>query len=157
MTAQSTVYRLAQREIAVGERIQFGEGNLAQGIRKGDFGTVMGVSTSNGLEVRLDRGSTIRVNEEQTQHIEHGYAVQNLKAGAPERILVSQEAVTIHLDLFLHSRNAREVNIYTSDGSGVSQAPIASREILEHQQIESPANLVTPEPMHVEHRRSIGR
>jgi hypothetical protein len=76
MTAQSTVYRLEQREIAVGERIQFGEGNLAQGIRKGDFGTVTAMSTSNDLEVRLDRGSTIRVNEEQAQHIEHGYAVQ---------------------------------------------------------------------------------
>ena len=157
MTAQSSVYRLEQREIAVGERIQFGEGNLAQGIRKGDLGTVTALSTSNGLEVRLDRGSTVGVNEEQTQHIEHGYVVQNLKAGAPERILVSQEAVTIHLDLFLHTRNAREVSVYTSDGSGMSQAPIASREILEHQQMESPANVVTPEPMHVEHRRSIGR
>jgi hypothetical protein len=115
------------------------------------------MSTSNDLEVRLDRGSTIRVNEEQAQHIEHGYAVPNLKAGAPERILVSQGAVTIHLDLFLHSRNAREVNIYTSDGSSLSQAPIASRESLEYQQIEAPANVVTPEPMHVEHRRSIGR
>jgi hypothetical protein len=157
MTAHSTVYRIEQREIAVGERIQLREGNSAQGIRKGDLGTVTALSTSNGLEFRLDRGSTVRVNEEQTQHIEHGYAVQNLKAGAPERILVSQEVVTIHLDLFLHSRNAREVSVYTSDGSGLGQAPIASRETLQHQQMESASNVVAPDPMHVEHRRSIGR
>ena len=107
--------------------------------------------------MRLDRGSTVRLSGAETEHIEHAYAVQSLKAGAPERILVSQEAVTIHLDLFLHSRNAREVNIYTSDGSGLGQTRAVSSEIHLPPQLQTPTNVLTAESTHVEHRRSIGR
>jgi ATP-dependent exoDNAse (exonuclease V) alpha subunit len=41
MTAESTVYRQEQREIAPGDRIQFTEADSTRGIRKGELGTVM--------------------------------------------------------------------------------------------------------------------
>jgi len=157
MTTQSTVYRPEQRELAVGERIQLREGNQAHGLRKGEFGTVSAINEANELEVRLDKGATIRLNEDQTRRIDYGYAVQYLKAGAPERILISQEAGADQREFSSLSRNAREVNIYTSDNSSPSQLPTVSHETPQHQQIDSPANIAAPEPVHVEHRRSIGR
>jgi len=157
MTAQSTVYREEQREIAPGDRIQINEPYPKQGIRKGDLGTVTGISDTNDLDIRLDKGKSVQLNKEQAHHIEHGYAIQNLKAGAPERVLITQETLEGQGDPASLSRNAREVSLYTSDGSGSSQALKAPIALPEQQQIESPANVVAPEPMHVEHRRSIGR
>ena len=157
MTAQSTVYREEQREIAPGDRIQINEPYPKQGIRKGDLGTVTGISDTNDLDIRLDKGKSVQLNKEQAHHIEHGYAVQNLKAGVPERVLITQETLEGQGDPASLSRNAREVSLYTSDGSGSTQALKAPIALPEQQQIEAPANVVAPEPMHVEHRRSIGR
>ncbi|XWK57080.1 hypothetical protein RBB73_00225, partial (plasmid) [Tunturiibacter empetritectus] len=157
MTAQSTVYREEQREIASGDRIQINESYPKQGIRKGDLGTVTAISDTNDLDIRLDKGKSVQLNKEQAHHIEHGYAVQNLKAGTPERVLITQETLEGQGDPASLSRNAREVSLYTSDGSGSNQALKAPIALPEQQQSEAPANVVAPEPMHVEHRRSIGR
>jgi hypothetical protein len=157
MTAQSTVYREEQREIAPGDRIQINESYPKQGIRKGDLGTVNAISDTNDLDIRLDKGKSVQLNQEQAQHIEHGYAVQHLKANAPERVLITQETLEGQVDPASLSRNAREVHLYTSDGSGSSLALRAPISLSEPQQIEAPAHVVTPESMRVEHRRSIGR
>jgi hypothetical protein len=157
LTAQSTVYRVEQREIAPGDRVQINESYPKQGIRKGDLGTVTAISDTNDLDIRLDKGKSIQLNQEQAQHIEHGYAVQSLKAGAPERILITEESFEGQVNPAALSRNAREVNFYTSDGSGSNQALKASIGLSEQGQTETPTNVVAPEPMGVEHRRSIGR
>ena len=157
MTAQSTVYREEQREIAPGDRVQINESYPKQGIRKGDLGTVNAISDTNDLDIRLDKGRSVQLNQKQAQHIEHGYAVQNLKAGAPERILITQETFEGQVDPASLSRNAREVSLYTSDGSGSNQVLKTPIGLSEQQQMEAPANIVAPEPMRVEHRRSIGR
>jgi hypothetical protein len=93
MTAQSTVYREEQREIASGDRIQINESYPRQCIRKGDLGTVIAISETNDFDIRLDKGKNVQLNQEQAQHIEHGYAVENLKAGVPERVLITQETL----------------------------------------------------------------
>jgi conjugative relaxase-like TrwC/TraI family protein len=157
MTAQSTVYREEQRKIASGDRVQINESYPKQGIRKGDLGTVTAISDKNDLDIRLDKGKSVLLNQEQAQHIEHGYAVQNLKAGAPERILITQETFESQFDPASLSRNAREVNLYTSDGWGSNQALTPPIGVSEQAHIEAPANVVAPEPIRVEHRRSIGR
>jgi ATP-dependent exoDNAse (exonuclease V) alpha subunit len=157
MTAQSTVYREEQREIAPGDRVQINESYPKQGIRKGDLGTVTAISDKKDLDIRLDKGKSAQLNQEQAQHIEHGYAVQNLKAGAPERILITQETFESQIDPASLSRNAREVNLYTSHGWGSNQALTPPIGVPEQAHIEAPANVVAPEPIRVEHRRSIGR
>jgi conjugative relaxase-like TrwC/TraI family protein len=156
MTSQSTIYREEQREIAIGERIQLNETISTKGIRKGDFATVTAISESNGLEVRTDKGSNNRLDPQEALHIEHGYAVEALRTGAPERVLISQESIAGQ-EVSTLARNAREVNIYTSDGLDRSQTQMAPSERSQQPQIDSQANVLTPEPMHVEHRRSIGR
>ena len=156
MTSQSTIYREEQREIAIGERIQLNETISTKGIRKGDFATVTAISESNDLEVRTDKGSNIRLDPQEALHIDHGYAVEALRTGAPERVLISQENIAGQ-EVSTLARNAREVNIYTSDGLGLGRTQTVSSELSQQPQIETPANILTPEPMHVEHRRSIGR
>ena len=77
MTARSSVYRVEQREIAIGDRIQINESYPKQCIRKGDLGTVTAIGDTNDLDIRLDKGKSVQLNQEQAQHVEHGYAVQN--------------------------------------------------------------------------------
>ena len=92
MTAQSKVYREEQQEYAPGDRIRMTEPGPPQGFRKGDFATIAAIGEAGGLEVRLDKGPTLQLTKEQARHIEYGYAVDSLKTGAPERVLISQES-----------------------------------------------------------------
>jgi conjugative relaxase-like TrwC/TraI family protein len=157
MTKESTVYRAEQREIAPGERILFTDANPEQGIRKGDFGTVTTISAENGLQIRLDKGVSVQLNAEDSRHIEHGYAVDSLKTGASKRVLISQEATANEGEIASLSRNAREVSLYTSDGSASTQTIKPSIALPEQQHIETVANVATPEPTRIEHRRTISR
>ena len=158
MTAESTVYRQEQREIAPGDRIQFSEADLTRGIRKGDLGTVMAISDANGLDVKLDKGTMVQLNAEQARHIEYGYAVESIKPGAPERVLFTQETTVNEREAALLSRQGRELNLYTSDGS-VSNHQGRQNQVAppQQQQIEAPANVIAPEPVQNEIRRSLGR
>ena len=167
MTTQSKVYREEHQEFAPGDRVRMTQPNALQGIRKGDFGTIAAIG--DNLEVRLDKGESVRLTKEQAKHIEHGYAVDSLKAGAPGRVLISQggsfqatsEAVSL-------SRTGREVSVYTSDGSTQANAvapTIALPEQLKpamalpvQQQSEAPSSAIAPEQAPVvQHRHSRGR
>ena len=167
MTAQSRVYREEHQEFAQGDRIRMTQASAAQGIRKGDFGTI--TSIGDTLEVRLDKGENVQLTKEQARHIEHGYAVESLKTGAPDKVLFSQdgssratsEAVSL-------SRTGREVSIYTSDGTAQANAvapAIALPDQLKpaitlpvQQQSEAPSNAIAPEQAPViQHRHSRGR
>ena len=156
MTAQSTVYRQEQKEIARGDRIQISAANFEQGIRKGDLGTVVGITERNGLDVRLDRGKSVQLSEEQTRHIDHAYAVQSLKAGAPERVLITQAGVDITGNAISIPRNVREVSVYTSGGSGPSQALKNPIGLPQQQDLETFKNTATPDPVAVQQRRGFG-
>ena len=157
MTANSKVYREEEREIATGDRIQINEADPKQGIRKGDLGTVTAMNDRNELDVRLDKGREVRLNEEQARHIDYGYAVEGIKAGAPERVLVTQESLDGIREIAMLSRNAREIHLYTSDGSSADQAHKVSVGSREQQQTEVQTNELAPEPAaRVEHRRSMG-
>jgi ATP-dependent exoDNAse (exonuclease V) alpha subunit len=158
LTAESTVYRQELREIAPGDRLRFTEADSARGIRNGELGTVMAIGDANGLEVKLDRGKVVQLNAEQARHIEHGYAVESIKPGAPERVLFTQEAAVNEREAVSLSRQGRELNLYTSDGSvSNSQGRQSQVALPQQQQIEAPANVIAPEPVQNEIRRSLGR
>jgi hypothetical protein len=158
MTAESTVYRQEQREIAPGDRIQFSQADSTRGIRKGDLGTVMAISDANDLNVTLDKGTVLQLNAEQARHREHGYAVESIKPGAPERVLFTQEAAVNEREAALLSRQGRELNLFTSDGSVSNNQGRQNQVTLpQQQQIETQANVIAPEPVQNEIRRSLGR
>ena len=129
MTSQSTIYREEQREIAIGERIQLNETISTKGVRKGDFATVTAISESNDLEVRTDKGSKIRLDPQESRHIEHGYAVRASEQvltnafSSPRKISAGQEFASL-------ARNAREVSIYTSDGLGLGRTQMSQAKFL---------------------------
>jgi hypothetical protein len=167
MTTQSKVYREEHQEFAPGDRVRMTEPNISQGIRKGDFGTITAIEDT--LAVRLDKGESVQLNQEQAKHIEHGYAVDSLKTGAPDIVLISQDgssqAASESVSL---SRTGRAVSIYTSDGSAHANAvapAIALSDQLKpaialpvQQQSEAPSNAIAPEQAPViQHRHSRGR
>jgi ATP-dependent exoDNAse (exonuclease V) alpha subunit len=165
MTAESKVYREEQQEYAQGDRIRLTEADPKQGIRKGDFATIAAVNDAGGLEVRLDKGKSAQLTIEQARHIEYGYAVDTLRTGAPERVLISSDGLPPPSELASIARTGRELSVYTSDGSAPANIMKPSIE-LPKQQVEAPAqqqqneaqeNVMTPEPPRVAHRHGIGR
>jgi hypothetical protein len=156
MTAQSTVYRQEQREIAPGDRIQINAADFGQGIRKGDLGIVVGFTETNGLEVRLDRGKSVQLSGEENRHIDHAYAVESVRAGAPERVLIIQDGSEMTGNSISLPRNVREVSVYTSDSSRPSQTLTIPIPLPHQQDVEGFKNLVAPEPVAVQQRRGLG-
>ena len=157
MTAQSKVYREEHQEIAQGDRIRLTEADASQGIRKGDFGTVAAIGDK--LEVRLDKGESVQLNQEQARYIEHGYAVDSLKTGAPDKVLISQDGFQTTSEAASLSRTGRQVSVYTSDSSAQANA-VAPPEQLKpslalpvQQQSEAPSNAIAPEQASVVQRR----
>jgi conjugative relaxase-like TrwC/TraI family protein len=166
MTAQSKIYREEYGEFAKGDRIRMTEPDSSQGIRRGDLGTISAIDET--LEVRLDNRRNVQLSKEQAQHIEHGYAVDSLKTGAPNKVLISQDGSEIPSEAAFLSRTGREVSVYTSDGSAQANvvAPAIERpEQLKpsiplpvQQQSEAPSNAIAPEQAPVvQHRHSRGR
>jgi hypothetical protein len=100
----------------------------------------------------------VQLNAEQARHIEHGYAVESIKPGAPERVLFTQEAAVDEREAASLSRQGRELNLYTSDGSvSNNQGQQNQAALPQQQQIEAPANVIAAEPVQNEIRRSLGR
>jgi hypothetical protein len=60
-TAQSTVYREEQREVAAGERIRFTDSDRNSPIRSGDFATVERIGENSTLSVRVDNGTSVEL------------------------------------------------------------------------------------------------
>ena len=167
MTTQSKVYREEHQEFAQGDRIRITEADASQGIRKGDFGTITAIGDT--LDVRLDKGESVQLTKEQAKHIEHGYAVDSLKTGAPDRVLMSHDgSFQATSEAASLSRTGRDVSIYTSDASAQANAvapAIALPEQLKpampapaQQQSEAPSNAIAPEQAPViQHRHGRGR
>ncbi len=157
MTAESGVYRQERREIAQGDRVQFTRGDAGLGIRKGELGTVTSIGATNNLDVQLDKGSVVQLTSEQARHIEHGYAVESVKTGAPERVLFTQDAAPTERELTSLSRNGRDVNLYISDGSPANKTETQSQvtqnqaipipvALPQQPQFEAPAVAIAPQP-----------
>ena len=166
MTAQSKVYREEHQEFAQGDRVRMTEPNSSQGIRKGDFGTVTAIGDT--LDVSLDKGETVRLTKEQARHIEHGYAVDSLKTGAPDKVLISQDGFQTPSEAASLSLTGRQVSVYTSDSSAQANAVAPTIERPEQlkpslalpvqQQSEAPSNALAPEQAPVvQHRHGRGR
>ncbi len=131
-TAQSKIYREDTRELAVGDRIRLTISGREQRIRSGDFATVERIGQDNSIGARLDNGKAIELNPDKAKHIEYGYSVEAGQRISADRVLVTGQDVDAKTIAGI-SPAARELAIYTSDGSG-----------LQKQQSNSPSNEVAP-------------
>jgi len=124
-TAQSTVYREENRELSVGDRIQLTAPDREQRIRCGDFATVERIGQDNSIGARLDNGRAVELNPDMAKHIEYGYAVDAGQRVSADRVLATGESLDTKA-LAGIPPVAREVALYTSDGSSPQKQPTQS-------------------------------
>jgi ATP-dependent exoDNAse (exonuclease V) alpha subunit len=101
-----SVYQEIERELSVGDRIQFTAPDKSLGVANRDMAAIEAIHPDGRLSVRLDNNRQIEFNPNEHSHLDHGYAVtshssQGLTA---ERVLVHADT-SVHPDL-LNSRFA---------------------------------------------------
>jgi conjugative relaxase-like TrwC/TraI family protein len=118
-----SVYREMERELSVGDRIQFTAPNKSLGVANRDLAVVEAILPDGRLSARLDNNRQIEFNASEHRHFDHGYAVtshssQGLTA---ERVLVHTDT-KVHPDLlnsrFAYvsiSRASHEATLFTDD------------------------------------------
>ena len=118
-----SVYREMERELSVGDRIQFTAPDKSLGVANRDLAAVEAIHADGRLSARLDNNRQIEFNASEHRHFDHGYAVtshssQGLTA---ERVLVHADT-KVHPDLlnsrFAYvsiSRASHEVTLFTND------------------------------------------
>jgi conjugative relaxase-like TrwC/TraI family protein len=124
-----SVYREIERELSVGDRIQFTAPDKSLGVANRDLATIEAIHPDGRLFVRLDNNRQIEFNATEHRHFDHGYAVtshssQGLTA---ERVLVHADT-SVHPDLlnsrFAYvsiSRASLDAEIYTNDATNLGQ------------------------------------
>ncbi len=124
-----SVYQEIERELSVGDRIQFTAPDKSLGVANRDMAAIEAIHPDGRLSVRLDNNRQIEFNPKDHRHLDHGYAVtshssQGLTA---ERVLVHGDT-SVHPDLlnsrFAYvsvSRASLDATIYTNDATELGQ------------------------------------
>ena len=145
---RSTVYHREQRDIAVGDRIQFTASDTERGLRLGSFATVESMGKDSTLTVRTDGGKVIELDEEKSRHIDYGYTVASARYLAADRVILTGDANQLadqQAALTRLSPGIRDFAIYTSDGSNtVQKAPF---EEAKHVSLEPPSQETSVNPI----------
>jgi len=118
-----SVYGEMERELSVGDRIQFTAPDKSLGVANRDMAAIEAIHPDGRLSVRLDNNRQIEFNPNEHRHLDHGYAVtshssQGLTA---ERVLVHADT-SVHPDLLncrfgyvSISRASHEATLFTDD------------------------------------------
>jgi hypothetical protein len=111
---------------------------------------------SNALDVRLDNGKSAALDPAQARHIDHGYAVESARPRTTERVLINQEAIVPgdQRELAALAHGAKEMSLYTSDGSSLKSAA-ASDLAPKIQQTQVPETIPTLEAPEIQHSRGM--
>ena len=123
-----SVYREMERELSVGDRIQFTAPDKSLGVANRDMAAIEAIHPDGRLSVRLDNNRQIEFSPNEHRHLDHGYAVtshssQGLTA---ERVLVNADT-SVHPDLLncrfgyvSISRASHEATLFTDDMAKLS-------------------------------------
>ncbi|MGO9518454.1 MAG: AAA family ATPase, partial [Candidatus Korobacteraceae bacterium] len=118
-----SVYREMERELSLGDRIQFTAPDKSLGVANRDLAVIQSIALDGRVTARLDNNREIEFNVNQHRHFDHGYAVtshssQGLTA---ERVLVHADT-SVHPDLlnsrFAYvsiSRASHQATLFTDD------------------------------------------
>ncbi len=122
-----TVYREAERALAVGVRVQITAPDRAQHLANRELGTIQRLDRGDehgALHVRLDSGRSVAFALDRPLHLDLGYAVtsHSSQGQTAERVLVhvdaeraSQALVNRQFAYVALSRSRSDVQIYTND------------------------------------------
>src|SRR6202171_2517149 len=146
-----SVYKEIERELSVGDRIQFTAPDKSLGVANRDLAAIEAIHPDGQLSVRLDNNRQIEFSPNEHRHLDHGYAVtshssQGLTA---ERVLVHADT-SVHPDL-LNSRfgyvsislASHEATLFTDDMAKLSHqlgADVSKTSALEINQASSIGN-----------------
>ena len=124
-----SVYREAEREFSVGDRIQFTAPDKQLVIANRELGTVERIDSNGNIALRLEDGRTVQFNAVDHPHFDHGYAVtsygsQGLTA---DRVLINidttanPQLINSRFAYVSVSRAGIDTQIFTDDSSGLGQ------------------------------------
>ena len=118
-----SVYRETERELSVGDRIQFTAPDKSLGVANRDMAAIEAIHPDGRLSVRLDNNRQIEFNPNEHRHLDHGYAVTSHSSQG-----LTTERVLIHADTKVHpdllnsrfayvsiSRASHEATLFTDD------------------------------------------
>jgi hypothetical protein len=118
-----SVYQEIERELSVGDRIQFTAPDKSLGVANRDMAAIEAIHPDGRLSVRLDNNRQIEFNPNEHRHLDHGYAVTSHSAQGltAERVLVHADT-SVHPDLLNSrfgyvsiSRASHEATLFTDD------------------------------------------
>jgi hypothetical protein len=111
---------------------------------------------NHSLDVRLDNGKSAALDPAQARQIDHGYAVESARPKTTERVLISQEAIAPgnQRELAALAHGAKEISLYTSDGSSLK--PAAAPDLAPTiQQAQAPETVQILEAPEIQHSRGM--
>ena len=125
-----SVYREAEREFSVGDRVQFTAPYRDEHIANRQLGTAEKIDAEGNLQIRLDSGRGAHFNIREHPHIDHGYAVtsHSSQGATADRVLVHVDTEQAHEQLINSrlayvsvSRGRYDAQIYTNDAEKLGE------------------------------------
>jgi conjugative relaxase-like TrwC/TraI family protein len=124
-----SVYREAEREFSVGDRIQFTAPDERLGVANRELGIIDKVDENGNIALRLEDGRSVQFNAAEHPHFDHGYAVtshssQGLTA---DRVLInidttaSPHLINARFGYVAVSRASLEAELYTDNAMTLGQ------------------------------------
>jgi conjugative relaxase-like TrwC/TraI family protein len=123
-----SVYREAEREFSVGDRVQFTAPYRDEHIANRQLGTVQQVDSEGNLQIRMDSGRDVHLNVREHPHLDYGYAVtsHSSQGATADRVLVHVDTEQAHerlvnsrLAYVSVSRARYDAQIYTNDAGNL--------------------------------------
>src|ERR1700689_1057632 len=118
-----SIYQEIERELSVGDRIQFTAPDKSLGVANRDMAAIEAIHPDGRLAVRLDNNRQIEFSPNEHRHLDHGYAVTS-----PSSQGLTAEPVLVHADTKVHpdllnsrfayvsiSRASHEATLFTDD------------------------------------------
>ncbi|MNS10820.1 Multifunctional conjugation protein TraI [compost metagenome] len=116
------VYLVAERDMAVGDRVRVSANDYGLGLVNGEFGTVSAL-TSQALTLTKETGTQVVLDLRRPLHLEHGYCttVHSAQGQTCERVMIDADVSSAMTNESLYyvaiSRARSEVQLYTDDRS----------------------------------------
>ena len=92
-----SVYQEIERELSVGDRIQFTAPDKSLGVANRDMAAIEAIRSDGRLSVRLDNNRQIEFHPNEHRHLDHGYAVTSHSSQG-----LTAERVLVHADTSVH-------------------------------------------------------
>jgi ATP-dependent exoDNAse (exonuclease V) alpha subunit len=126
-----TLYREAERALAVGDRVQFTSPYRERHVANRELGTIDHIDASGQIRVRLESGRRVALSVHTYPHLEYGYAVtsHSSQGQTADRVLVhvdterlGEQLVNRRLAYVAISRGRYDAQIYTNDKTQLGEA-----------------------------------